>query len=59
MIYALINNNVVVNTIVADEAFVQSIEEQYQYVVRIDQLVPKPGIDWSYDGANFTAPVEE
>lgn len=52
-IYAIITNNVVTNTIVADQAF---IDAAYPGAIRIDQLDPTPGIDWSYENGVFTPP---
>jgi len=59
MVFALIQNGLVENVIVADANFISGISGQWQYCVRIDQLDPVPGIGWTYDGANFAPPVEE
>jgi hypothetical protein len=56
MQFAVINSNVVENVIVADQDFADLIAPNNQFVVRIDNLSPVPGIGWSYDGANFTQP---
>lgn len=56
MIYALIKNGVVINCIVADETFAAHIRPQYDFVIRVDELDPQPGIGWLYDGDEFTAP---
>jgi len=57
MIYAIINNGVVENTIVADETFVSQIQIQHEAVVRIDNLEPQPGIGWNYSApSTFTDP---
>ena len=37
-IYALIKNNKVENTIVAEQNFIDSIQNQYDYCIRIDQI---------------------
>jgi hypothetical protein len=116
-IYALIKNNIVENTIVAEESFISLISNQYDSCVRIDNIIPaqkywskegeenlmtqpmtqeywskegesdlyvdpvdetwthnpsiedeswtlvpavqRPGISWSYDGENFSPPIEE
>lgn len=46
--FALIENGVVNNTIVADE---------WPGGVNITDLKPRPGIGWSYDGTTFTPPA--
>lgn len=51
MIYAIIDNGEVINTIVVDG------ECSCPGSVRIDELVPVPGIGWSYDGETFTMPA--
>jgi hypothetical protein len=58
-IFALIKNGVVENTIVADEVFAAAIAAQYDFVIRVDELDPRPGIGWLYDGENFSQPVIE
>jgi hypothetical protein len=52
--YALINNNVVVNVIVADADFIALIQNQYQYCVSITNNPGDPGIGWTYDGTSFS-----
>lgn len=54
MVFACITNGVVVNAIEADDNFVSLIKNQYDQVVRVDQLTPMPGKDWLYDGETFT-----
>lgn len=56
--YAIINSNVVENVIVADSAFAiqYKIDFNHQYVIRIDNLDPIPGIGWLYDGSSFSQP---
>jgi len=49
-IYAEIKNNLVVNTIVADEQFIAA-QTNKTYVV-----CTRGGIGWTYDGTNFIAP---
>lgn len=56
MIYAIINNNIIENVIVADADFAAMIANQHQYVLRVDNLDPQPAIGWTYDGQNFIAP---
>ena len=57
-IWAIIQNNVVVNTILWDPV------AQPDYVpagqaIDITALVPMPSIGWSYDGGNFAPPLAE
>ena len=52
-VYAVIQDGVVVNTIVADQAF---IDQHYPGAPRIDNVTPQPGIGWGYDGTTWTAP---
>jgi hypothetical protein len=60
MIYALIKNGFVHNCIVINElSAVELFEPLNDYVIRIDELSPVPGIGWAYDGESFTAPVVE
>lgn len=59
MIYAQIKNGIVQNTIVLNDASLESMfEEGFDALVRVDNLNPEPGIGWAYDGANFSAPLE-
>lgn len=48
--FAQIVDGKVVNVIVADQAFVDSVQEHY---VNIDDADPRPGIGWSFDGTTF------
>jgi hypothetical protein len=52
-VYAVIQNGVVTNTIVAEQPF---IDQHYPGSPRIDNVTPQPGIGWGYDGATWTAP---
>lgn len=54
MIFALINNGVVVNTIVADQTFANLISNQYQYIIQITNEPGQPSIGWLYDGVHFS-----
>lgn len=56
MEYALVNENLVKNIIVADADFVQSIQSEWQAVIDITGLNPKPRINWIYQGGEFIAP---
>ena len=51
--FAQIENGKVVNVIVADQAFVDTLSGTY---VDISTETPTPGIGWSYDGSAFAAP---
>lgn len=59
MIYALIKDGVVVNSIVSGEDFNLVIANDYDAIVNIDELEVKPDIGWEYDGETFAAPVVE
>lgn len=56
MVYALIKNGIIENTIVADSNFISTIQSQWDACVRIDELETQPGIGWEYDGEVFTNP---
>lgn len=51
--YALINNGIVENTIVASPDFLSTIENNYEYIIQIDGLTPMPGINWRYIDGTF------
>lgn len=60
MIYAQIKDGVISNTIVADEETPLSLfAEGFDSLVRVDELSPRPGPGWTYDGAHFSAPAVE
>ena len=56
--YAVIKDGIVNNVIVADT---QAIAETVTGLtcVEIEHVPGAPGIGWTYDGAEFTAPVVE
>jgi hypothetical protein len=56
--YAVIKNGIINNVIVAES---QEIAESITGLACVEfQVEPgAPGIGWSYDGTNFTAPVIE
>lgn len=56
MIIALVKENIVVNTIVADQAFVDYIRNDFQACIDITNLNPKPGIGWQYVEGSFINP---
>lgn len=56
MILALVKDNIIENTIVADDELIASNYLSY-FVMRIDELDPHPGIGWTWDGEKFIAPI--
>jgi hypothetical protein len=54
MIYAVMNEDRVENTIVADKEFV---DEFYPTAIDITKLDSRPEIGWTYDGKKFIAPM--
>lgn len=59
MEFALIRNLVVVNTIVADDAFIDLIASEWDHIERIDTPAEQTlgvGICWGWDGTQFVAP---
>ena len=54
MIFAVIENGLVINTIVADQNFVDKV---YPDAVEITDIVPQPAIGWTYDKKKFKKPV--
>lgn len=57
MIFAQIKDNVVRNCIVLEDADIQELFlVGYDYLVRIDEIDPRPGPKWTYDGENFVPP---
>lgn len=57
MNYAVIENNIVINTIVAET---KQIAEEVTGLLCIEYTNEDPtGIGWTYDGTNFIAPVVE
>lgn len=63
MDYALIKNGKVVNVIVADQEFIDSIQSEYDHIEAIDTIWEQQQgvwIDWSWDATNgFTAPPKD
>lgn len=56
--YAQIVNNLVANTIAVSADMDPSMfQEGYDYLLRVDNLSPQPGIGWGYDGESFTPPA--
>lgn len=60
MIYAQIKNNLVQNCIVLDNATLEPLFlEGFDYLIRIDNLDPQPGIGYSFDGQSFSPPIPQ
>lgn len=58
MVFAQIKDSVVVNTLVLGDGVDQEpFLSGYDHLVRIDELNPRPGVGFTYDGANFSAPA--
>lgn len=58
MIYAQIKNGIVQNTIVLDDLSLEPLFAQgFDYFLCIDDIQPSPGIDWNYDGQQFSPPT--
>ncbi len=57
-IYAIIQNNIVSNTILAEEDVIDTLQLDADHVVNIDTVDPKPSIGWAFDPTEqtFTAP---
>jgi len=53
-VYAVVEHGVVSNVIVATAAFAATAHR----TVRIDQVVPRPGVGWSYANRRWTPPPE-
>lgn len=58
MDYALIKNGAVANVIVADEEFIATIQAEWDAVINVTDLNPKPAVGWAYGEGVFTAPTE-
>ena len=59
MIWALIKNGKVENTIIADQNFIDQIAADWDLCVPVDELEPQPGIGWDHNGSNFVSPIVE
>lgn len=53
MIYALIKDNTIKNEIIADETFIDVIKNNWDFIIRIDELNPRPKINDQYINGNF------
>jgi hypothetical protein len=57
MEYALIQNYFVENIADGNADWAASVASDYQYVVDITNIDPKPGLFWGYNGSAFIEPV--
>jgi hypothetical protein len=56
-VFAFVIGGKVANTIVADQNFINTaIGLVYDSAIDITSVTPQPGVGWSYDGTNWTAP---
>lgn len=56
MIFLLIKNGVVVNSVVADQTFADSIKSQYDFVIQTANKPGDPSVGYLYNGSTFSAP---
>lgn len=56
--FALIKDGKIKNIIVADEAFIALIQNEWDYCIEIVGELDVPSIGWSYDGQNFSKPLD-
>jgi hypothetical protein len=60
MTYLQIKDGFVKNAIVLnDESLIPIFSEGFDFFIRSDEMIPQPGIGWSYDGAVFAEPVAQ
>lgn len=52
MIFALVNENVVQNMIIAEQEFIDSISSEWQFCIDVTEMENQPCIGWSYDSVN-------
>ena len=45
-IFACITDSIVVNTVVGDDAFADLIRPDYDSVIEVTDMHPRPGVDW-------------
>lgn len=58
--YALINNSLVENIVVAEESFVNEITSSYESIIEVSQYFPRPSAGWTWDSINgFVNPLQE
>ena len=59
IVYALVNDGFIVNTIKADHEFAELIAPQHDSVINITEVSPRPSIGWAWDGNSFTDPSNQ
>lgn len=55
---ALIKSEAVVNVIIADDDYIQYIQNEYDAVVDLTGISPRPGIGWTYRDGVLLVPEE-
>lgn len=55
IIYAIIHNNVIVNTIIADPVWI--LNNYADNAIRIDHMDPRPGVGWTAQDTAWIPPV--
>jgi len=50
--YALINNSLVENIVVAEESFVNELASSYESIIEVSQYFPRPSAGWTWDSVN-------
>lgn len=55
--YAQILNNKVINIIVLnDPLLIPLFSKDFDFLIDLSKIDPKPSIDWNYDGKEFSPP---
>lgn len=55
-IWAVIDNEVIANTIVADDTFADLIRPEHDDVIEITDLDPRPGVGWTVHPDGYRPP---
>ena len=55
-IWAVINDGVIANTIVADDVFANIIRPEHDDVAEITNVAPRPGVGWSVEAEGYRRP---
>lgn len=53
---ALVQSNLVTSIVVNNSIFITNNSSNYQYIVAVTTMNPKPQVGFSYDGTNFSPP---
>jgi hypothetical protein len=59
-LYAQIFNGIVKNVIILNEDSEENIntfKEGFDYLIRVDKIIPQPGVNWSYEQEIFIPPL--